>query len=234
MARETFLSRAARARQLAERHHEAEEPLLFYARVASFQAEVEPDSPLEALPDLVALVAASAPERLKSGARSIDRESCGRAMSAYRASPSSEGDPITRFFARVLLQASWIQGESPRAERGCPRCGHPAQAGGLRTQGDGTALSLVCSLCLNEWDSPRGVCRSEGCAGEESLVYYEAAEIPHIRVQACERCRRYIHLIRLDVEPDAIADVDEIGALALDVWARERDYRKLCPNLMGI
>jgi formate dehydrogenase maturation protein FdhE len=65
-------------------------------------------------------------------------------------------------------------------------------------------------------------------------VYYEAAEIPHIRVQACERCRRYIHLIRLDVEPDAIADVDEIGALALDVWARERDYRKLCPNLMGI
>jgi FdhE protein len=156
-------------------------------------------------------------------------------MAAYRASSGSgESDPVTTFFARVLLQASRIEGGATGAGRGCPRCGHPAQAGSLRPAGDGTALSLVCSLCLGEWESPRELCRSETCPDGEALVYYEAAEISHIRLQACNRCRRYIHLVRLDVAPDAIADVDEIGGLALDVWARENGYLKGCRNLMGM
>jgi FdhE protein len=235
MAPKEFLARAARARRLAERFPEAEGPLGFYAEIASFQAEVEPDAPLEALPRLVALVLASAPEPLKARARSLDRGSLERAMTAYRASADSEEvDAVTRFFARVLLQASRIEGVAKAGGRGCPRCGHPAQAGSLRPEGHGTALSLVCSLCLHEWGSPRELCRSEACSGGKALVYYEAAEIPHLRVQACDRCRRYIHLVRLDLEPEAIAEVDEIGALALDVWAREKDYRKLCPNLVGI
>jgi FdhE protein len=156
-------------------------------------------------------------------------------MAAYRASAGSGGlDPIKAFFARVLLQASRIEGAPHGSGRGCPRCGHPPQAGSLRPAGDGTALSLICSLCLGEWESSRDLCRSDTCADGEALVYYEAAEIPHIRLQACNRCRRYIHLVRLDVAPEAIADVDEIGALALDVWARENGYLKRCRNLLGM
>jgi FdhE protein len=53
-------------------------------------------------------------------------------------------------------------------------------------------------------------------------------------VRTCESCRRYLHLVRLDVEPEAIPEVDEMAALSLDVWARERGYEKIFPNLVGI
>jgi formate dehydrogenase maturation protein FdhE len=36
------------------------------------------------------------------------------------------------------------------------------------------------------------------------------------------------------VEPEAIPEVDEIEALSLDVWAREKGYEKIFPNLVGI
>lgn len=52
--------------------------------------------------------------------------------------------------------------------------------------------------------------------------------------RTCESCRRYLHLVRLDLEPEAIPEVDEIEALSLDVWARERGYKKMFPNLVGI
>jgi formate dehydrogenase maturation protein FdhE len=41
-------------------------------------------------------------------------------------------------------------------------------------------------------------------------------------------------VIRLAKAPDAVPDVDEIAALALDVWAQEHGYRKLVRNLIGV
>lgn len=58
--------------------------------------------------------------------------------------------------------------------------------------------------------------------------------MPQIEVRACEDCRRYVNLVRLDVEPLAIPDVDEMAALALDVKARALGFEKLLPNLVGI
>jgi FdhE protein len=66
------------------------------------------------------------------------------------------------------------------------------------------------------------------------VALHEASELPQLRVRTCESCRRYIHIVRLDVEPGAIPEVDEIAALSLDVWARERGYEKIFPNLVGI
>jgi formate dehydrogenase maturation protein FdhE len=43
-----------------------------------------------------------------------------------------------------------------------------------------------------------------------------------------------VHVVRLDVEPEAIPEVDEMAALSLDVWAREQGYEKTFPNLLGI
>lgn len=97
-------------------------------------------------------------------------------------------------------------------------------------QGEGTALSLVCSLCFHEWPGVRDRCSE--CGGEVAL--HGAAELPQIRTRICDSCRRYIHVVRLDYEPEAIPEVDEIAALALDVWARERGYEKIFPNLVGI
>jgi len=216
-----FLSRAARARVLAERRPEAREALLFYAGIATFQNEVDPKAPLSLLSRLVRIVDTGGPEPLREAARDLDEESCRRALEDA-ASPRS-------FFARVLFQAA---SEPPRGTdpRGCPRCGHPPQAGCLRRQGDGTALTLVCSLCFHEWPASRDRC--SGCGGE--VAFHEASELPQLRVRTCESCRRYLHLVRLDVEPEAIPEVDEMAALSLDVWARERGYEKIFPNLVGI
>jgi formate dehydrogenase maturation protein FdhE len=53
-------------------------------------------------------------------------------------------------------------------------------------------------------------------------------------VSACESCHRYLHVVRIDRDPEAIPLVDEIAALALDVWARGEGYEKIFPNLVGI
>jgi FdhE protein len=223
MAREEarFLESAARARVLSERHAEAREALLFYSEVAAFQDQIDPAQPLASLPDLVVLTERSAPGPLRWAAREIDEESCPRFL--------EEASSPRSFFARVLYQAAR---EPPKGtdEKGCPRCAHPPQAGCLRQRGDGTALLLCCSLCFHEWPASRDRCSR--CGG--TLQFHESAALPQIRVSACESCRRYLHVIRIDRDPEAIPMVDEIASLALDVWARGEGYEKIFPNLVGI
>jgi len=47
------------------------------------------------------------------------------------------------------------------------------------------------------------------------------------RGQACGTCRQYIHFIDFGRDSTAVPEVDEMAALPLDVWARERGYRKI-------
>jgi formate dehydrogenase maturation protein FdhE len=217
----SFPSRASRARVLAGRRPEAREALSFYAEIAALQHDVDPGAPLASLPRLVTLVAAIGPDPLRAAACEIDEENCRRALED-NSSPRS-------FFARVLFQAASEPPPGPDP-RGCPRCRHPPQVGCLRSRGDGTAFSLVCSLCFHEWPASRDRC--SGCGGD--VAFHEARDLPQIRVRTCESCRRYLHVVRLDVEPEAIPEVDEMAALSLDVWASERGYEKVFPNLVGI
>jgi formate dehydrogenase maturation protein FdhE len=223
MRSDELRKRASRALALAERYPEAREALRFYAEVASLQSRIDPKAPLSSLPDLRLLAQSRAPEPLRSEA--VDEAACRRAMDA--ALRGEELDSPRSFFARVLLQASTTP-SSCSAHRTLP------QAGSLKPEAQGTALALVCAICLGEWSHPRGTCFGCGASGEDTVAYYEAPELPSLRVATCERCRRYVHVVRLDVDPDAIPDVDEIAALSLDVWARERGYEKLVPNLVGI
>jgi formate dehydrogenase maturation protein FdhE len=41
-------------------------------------------------------------------------------------------------------------------------------------------------------------------------------------------------MVHLEKEAAAVPDVDELAALPLDVWAQEKGYRKIQPNLAGI
>jgi formate dehydrogenase maturation protein FdhE len=104
----------------------------------------------------------------------------------------------------------------------------------LDPEGDGNALSLVCSLCQEEWRSRRGRCPA--CAAEhpEEVYCYHAEEIAHIDTQVCEPCGRYLHLIHRDREPQAIPEVDELVALPLDVMCLDYGFVKLHPNLAGV
>lgn len=126
------------------------------------------------------------------------------------------------FFGRVCRQAVAVRS---------PGCEGTPQAGCLVPQAEGERLELVCALCLGRRPFPRGRCPD---CGESRLVYYSAPGFDHLQLQACEDCRKYLVLVDLGRDPEAIPEVDELTGLPLDLWAQEQGYRKLFPNLAGI
>ncbi len=102
----------------------------------------------------------------------------------------------------------------------------------LRPQGDGGLRSLICSLCLKEWEFRRILCPACGEEDHAKLPVYTADEFPHVRVECCEACRCYIKTV--DMTKTGLADpvVDEIAAIPLDLWAQQQGYAKLQRNLM--
>jgi hypothetical protein len=121
---------------------------------------------------------------------------------------------------------------------------------------------LLCSRCATRWPYPRLTCA--GCGERDAArltVYAEggtaagetagsvvrgleggprppraatAALFPHVRVEACTSCSRYLLGIDLTREPSAVPTVDELAALPLDLYAQELGLVKIVPNLMGV
>ena len=106
--------------------------------------------------------------------------------------------------------------------------------GVLRPEGDGGKRFLICSLCSTEWPFGRILCPA--CAEEtvEKLAVYTASQFPHVRVEACDTCRRYIKTVDLTKNGHAVPLVDELATIPLNLWAEEHQYKKLQPNLLGI
>ncbi|HYR50754.1 MAG TPA: formate dehydrogenase accessory protein FdhE [Candidatus Eisenbacteria bacterium] len=120
---------------------------------------------------------------------------------------------------------------------------------------------LLCARCLSSWGYARMTCpgcgensssllpifSEEGTAsGERGSVVRglqgrlgdqdgpgHKAVFAHIRIEACDTCRRYLLNIDLAADPAAVTEVDEMTALPLDLFARERGFSKIIPNLMG-
>jgi FdhE protein len=116
----------------------------------------------------------------------------------------------------------------------CPLCGSKPQVGVLRPLGDGGKRSLICSLCGMEWDYARIGCAACGEEDPQKLALYVANEFGHVRVEACEICRRYIKTVDLTKNGHAVPVVDELAMIPLDLWAAERGYQKVHANLLGI
>ena len=116
----------------------------------------------------------------------------------------------------------------------CPLCHRKPSAGVLRQQGDGGRRSLLCGFCLTEWDFRRVVCPACSEQDHAKLPVYTAESFPHIRVECCDSCRTYLKTI--DLTKNGLADplVDELAHVPLDLWAQERGYAKLRPNLLGM
>jgi len=151
------------------------------------------------------------------------------------------------FFGKVLvqpyLQRLAEQRVAPRhrdhlrAERRCPFCGGAPQlsileehAGSLESGG----RQLQCANCLNCWTCRRVVCVHCGEEDEHKLGYYQPEEFPHLRIDSCDTCRRYLKSINLGKLGLAVPLVDEVSGVALDAWAVERGYQKIELNLVGM
>jgi len=124
-----------------------------------------------------------------------------------------------------------LSDESPRR---CPVCGSNPIVGVLRPEGDGAKKSLICMLCAHEWGFRRIYCPACGEEKEPQMAFYSAAEIPHVRVDVCETCHTYLKSVDLTKTGLAVPVVDELAALPLDLWAREKGYRKLQMNPVGL
>ncbi len=221
--------RAGRARVLADQYPASREVLHFYAAISDFQAThagrlLIPEMLPAVLPELVDLILRIGPEPLRN------------------AQPASFDDYLrhpdpAQFHSRILLEVWASQTELPPLEVApnlCPRCGHPPQSGALRKLADGSALTLVCSLCCREWPFRRTTCPSCGEVGKEKVSFYSAPGFEHIQTQACDACHTYLHVIDCARDPHAFPEADEIAALPLDIWAIENGYQKLFPNAIGL
>jgi formate dehydrogenase maturation protein FdhE len=123
------------------------------------------------------------------------------------------------------------EAQSPIA---CPLCGSLPVVGVLREEAQGAKRALVCALCLAERDYLRVVCPACGEQRFDALPIYTAEQFAHVRIEVCESCRRYLKTIDLTKDGLAVPPVDDIASVSLDLWARERGYVRLRPNLLRI
>lgn len=229
-----------RARDLAAQYPAVAEVLTFYASLAEFQNELVPRATdFDALPalasDVVEFTGRCGTDLLCQYAESLTHDQLALAIDDYwhkrdLASPAS-------FFARVVLQPWAVCSDlepGNHADNHCPCCGHLPQVAALKPQGHGNALSLVCSLCLCEWEFPR--LRCAGCLEQDSRKqeFYATDSIKGMQVNVCRSCSVYVHCVDTSQDPAAIPFVDELAALPLDMWARENGFQKLQPNLAGL
>src|SRR2546421_5792882 len=149
----------------------------------------------------------------------------------------------------------------PRDGGHCPECGGPPQLSYFAAAPEDLATGpryLLCARCGATWGYARMTCA--GCGENDSAklpIFSEQGTVsgdrgsvvrglapalppnqsravfPHMRIEACERCRRYLLSVDLASDPRAVPIVDELAAIPLDLYARDRGFSKITTNLMG-
>ena len=162
--------------------------------------------------------------------------------------------PVETYLARAsaspLLEAQLIPVPHPALprERGrererrdagtrCPKCSGLPQLSYFAVSGEALVSGpryLVCSRCANNWVFSRMTCASCGeSTGTKLPIYQEQERFPHVRVDGCQTCRKYLLTFDLRRDTRAVPVVDEIAALPLDLFAHDQGLTKITPNLMG-
>jgi FdhE protein len=256
--------RIARAGELAEKHSAVAELLKFYQHLARFQKSVyqglgslgEHQLPalLPFFSELISLVkregSPSLAQAAQALAQDLDEDRLALLESIWQHQvESSDLSGEYAFFAQALLQpyaeflaeragavptphpAKHLAEGSPSL---CPFCGSRPQGAVLRPEGDGAKRSLLCSLCATEWNFRRLLCPNCGEEDKDKLPVFAAKEFEHVRLDACDTCYTYIKSIDLSKDGHAIPMVDELATVSLNLWAQEKNYRKLRQNLFGV
>lgn len=180
------------------------------------------------MPSLIDLVETSGPRPLAIAAREVGLRDARAFLSPYWETPGALR--VHEFFARALLEL--YAATLPNGIE-CPWCRLPPQVGCLVSQGDGLALQLVCALCYRRRSWPRAVCPSCEESSEGKQAGFTSPQFPHLRLSACDSCQGYLVVVDLARDLESIPEIDELIALPLDLWAAERGYGKLQPNLIG-
>lgn len=248
--------RIARASELAKQHSAAADLLNFYQQLARFQKSVYDklaageDRDVSVLvgffPDLLTLVNNGGSDQLKQAAGALAKAGKEHWLELLDAVWQHEEDsqdfaPEVLFFAKALLQpyAEWLAHQAVGVSEAvpaslCPFCGSKPEVAVLRPEGDGGKRFLVCSLCFTEWGYRRQLCPNCGEEHKDKLPVFVADEFDYVRVDACDTCRAYIKSIDMTKNGRAVPIVDELATVSLNLWAQEKQYHKVEPNLFGV
>jgi FdhE protein len=169
----------------------------------------------------------------------------------YVAAPAEEADDALVVFVceslvqpfAALVAFAWAPAGGPSSDAtpaagpppaSCPCCGGAPVCGVLSERGHGAGRALVCGTCATTWPAPRLVCPACGAVEVQALPVFRADEWPAIRLDACDACGTYLKAIDLTVDGHAVAVVDDIATVSLDVWAADQGYRKMRPNVLRL
>jgi FdhE protein len=253
-----FAQRRDRGRELGARFDFAADPLRLYlaivdAQERAFERALETQPAAEelasfvvrdALPGVMEAAVAAGTERLREAvlSRFHDADLEGIVEAWLDGEDQSGTDAfLARASASPVLEALPDLAASLRPreidDRHCPRCGGLPQVAVFGETGEALLTSprkLLCSRCANEWILSRMTCASCGeTSGAKMPILSDVDLFPHLRVDACEICRRYLITVDQRKDPRAVPIVDELAALPLDLVAAERGYTKIARNLMG-
>jgi FdhE protein len=253
-----YTERRERARELGARLDFAEQQLRLYLALVDAQERVferavatrpAADELAEfvvrdAFPLVMEAAVAAGPERLREAVlvRFHDGDLEG-IVEAWLAGEEENGTDafLARASASAALEALPDVAATLRADetddRHCPRCGGLPQLAVFGETGEALLTSprrLLCSRCANQWVMSRMTCASCGeTSGAKMPILSDVDLFPHLRIDACEICRRYLITVDQRKDPGAVPVVDELAALPLDLVAAERGYTKIARNLMG-
>lgn len=147
---------------------------------------------------------------------------------------------LQEFLSRAYLQpyAEFVAGAMlppnlPMTVCRCPRCNSLPVLGVLRPEGDGGKRFLQCAFCSQEWEFRRILCAYCGEEREDHLPVYVSEQLPHIRVESCQSCKRYLRSVDLTKDGNAVPQVDDLAAIPLGLWAEEQGLTRIQSNLLG-
>jgi formate dehydrogenase maturation protein FdhE len=256
---EHWMERRRRAEQLLGREEHAAELLRLYASLTEAWAEIalevsaKPPAPAEladyvatrAMPRILERTLVAGPEALRESAvarfHQGDPSAMVRAWLAHEEQPAADRYLTRASGAPVLETVPSLARSNPTSEadpRLCPNCGGLPQLSyfGLSDEDLVTApRRLQCSRCGQSWAYPRMVCAACGNDDTSRLpIFSDHERFPSLRLDACEACHAYLVTIDRPKDREAVPVVDELVALPLDLYARDRGFHKITPNLMGI
>ena len=208
----------------------------------SLRESIDLETAAAFLPGLLDTVNRWAPEKLRQEAAEFVTFSAEQIHSRLRSgillSPGSCTPPD--FFAHAVLQPlaerlarNRLAQDPTAAGNKCPCCEGDPQLAILRQEGDGGKRWLLCSFCQTEWEFHRILCPNCGERNHENLPRFTGEENPAVRVEACDACQTCLKSFDLTVDGRIVPLVDDIATAPLDIWAAEKGYRKLQPNLFG-
>lgn len=118
--------------------------------------------------------------------------------------------------------ATYLDHEAVWSKGFCPVCGSQPALAILGLEGQ---RELHCRYCRHAWRAPRLFCAFCENSQSKSLHYFFAENEKDLRVDVCERCKRYLKSVdRREAARPLIPALEQIASLHLDLIATDKGY----------